>query len=164
VSASKAWNIPGVKCAQLIASNDADHEVLQKAGPMVSHGASSIGLVANTVAYAEGHDWLADVLSYIDHNRTRLHELLAEHLPGVRYTPPEGSYIAWLDCRGLPDVTGGVSWSEFFMDHASVALTDGALCGEAGVGHVRMMLAAPTHILERIVTQMGDAVKEAQST
>lgn len=164
VSASKAWNIPGLKCAQLIASNDQDHAALQEFGPMVSHGAGTPGLVANTVAYNEGHEWLEDVLGYINNNRTRLGELLDEHLPGVGYTPPEGSYIAWLDCRGLPDVTEGASWSEFFMTKAGVALTDGALCGEAGVGHVRMMLSAPTHILELIVTRMGEAVADAQST
>lgn len=164
VSASKAWNIPGLKCAQLIASSDQDHAALQEFGPMVSHGAGTPGLVANTVAYNEGHEWLEDVLGYINNNRTRLGELLDEHLPGVGYTPPEGSYIAWLDCRGLPDVTEGASWSEFFMTKAGVALTDGALCGEAGVGHVRMMLSAPTHILELIVTRMGEAVADAQST
>ncbi len=164
VSASKAWNIPGLKCAQLIASSDQDHAALQEFGPMVSHGAGTPGLVANTVAYNEGHEWLEDVLGYINNNRTRLGELLEEHLPGVGYTPPEGSYIAWLDCRGLPDVTEGASWSEFFMTKAGVALTDGALCGEAGVGHVRMMLSAPTHILELIVTRMGEAVADAQST
>lgn len=163
VSASKAWNIPGVKCAQLIVSNDEDQAALQEFGPMVSHGAGTPGLVANAVAYEEGAEWLDDVLAYIAINRDRLAELIEEHLPGVRYTPPEGTYIAWLDCRGLPDVTGDVSWSEFFAEHAGVALTDGALCGEAGVGHVRMMLAAPTHILELIVSRMGDAVKKAQS-
>lgn len=164
VSASKAWNIPGLKCAQLIASNEEDQAALQEFGYMVSHGAGTPGLVANTVAYNEGQDWLEDVLGYISGNRTRLGELLDHHLPGVGYTPPEGSYIAWLDCRGLPDVTEGASWSEFFMTKAGVALTDGALCGEAGVGHVRMMLSAPTHILELIVTRMGEAVAEAQST
>lgn len=164
VSASKAWNIPGLKCAQLIASNEKDQAALQEFGFMVSHGAGTPGLVANTVAYNEGHEWLEDVLGYINNNRTRLGEFLEEHLPGVVYTPPEGSYIAWLDCRGLPDVTEGASWSEFFMTKAGVALTDGALCGEAGVGHVRMMLSAPTHIVELIVTRMGEAVRDAQST
>ena len=164
VSASKAWNIPGLKCAQLIASNEKDQAALQEFGFMVSHGAGTPGLVANTVAYNEGHEWLEDVLAYINNNRTRLGELVEKHLPSVAYTPPEGSYIAWLDCRGLPDVTEGTSWSEFFMTKAGVALTDGTLCGEAGVGHVRMMLSAPTHILELIVQRMGEAVAEAQST
>ena len=163
VSASKAWNIPGVKCAQLIVSNDEDQSALQQLGPMVSHGAGTPGVIANAVAYNEGASWLEDVLGYIAINRHRLGELIEEHLPGVRYTPPEGTFIAWLDCRGLPDVTGDASWAEFFSEHAGVSLTDGALCGHAGVGHVRMMLAAPTHILELIVSRMGDAIQKAQS-
>jgi len=164
ISASKAWNIPGLKCAQLIATNESDHQELQELGFLVTHGAATPGVVANTAAYDRGGPWLEDVLGYIEHNRTRLGELIAEHLPGVAYTPPQGTYIAWLDCRGLPAVNGEKSWADFFSDNAQVALTDGALCGEAGVGHVRMMLSAPTHILELIVKRMGDAVKAAQST
>jgi cystathionine beta-lyase len=59
-------------------------------------------------------------------------------------------------------VTEGTSWSAFFADKANVGVTDGALCGEAGVGHVRLMLSTPSHILETIITAMGAAVRDAQ--
>jgi cystathionine beta-lyase len=68
-----------------------------------------------------------------------------------------------LDATGLPPVNGDRSWAQFFSDEARVALTDGALCGEAGVGHLRLMLATPSHILEKIVIAMADAVANAQS-
>jgi cystathionine beta-lyase len=162
VSASKAWNIPGLKCAQLIVSNDADQSTMAALSPVVGHGAATAGVLANTVAYNEGGPWLEDVLGYIDGNRSLLTSLLKKHLPEVRYREPEGTYIAWLDCRGLPDVTEGTSWSAFFADKANVGVTDGALCGEAGVGHVRLMLSTPSHILETIITAMGAAVRDAQ--
>ena len=162
VSASKAWNIPGLKCAQLIVSNDADYEVMGEIAFIVSHGAATPGVLANAAAYGEGVPWLEDVLSYIDGNRSLLTDMLAEHLPEVRYREPEGTYIAWLDCRGLPDVTEGKSWADFFAAKANVGVTDGALCGEAGIGHVRMMLSTPRHILETIVIAMANAVREAQ--
>jgi cystathionine beta-lyase len=162
-SASKAFNIPGLKCAQLIVSSPQHHETLEKVAFMVSHGAATPGVMANTAAYQSGGPWLEDVLSYIDTNRTLLADLLEKHLPQMGYRAPEGTYIAWLDATGLPPVAGDRSWAQFFSDEARVALTDGALCGEAGVGHLRLMLATPSHILEKIVIAMADAVANAQS-
>ena len=162
-SASKAWNIPGLKCAQLIVSND-DHQVAMKdIAFIVSHGAATPGVAANTAAYRGGGEWLEDVLGYIDGNRALLSELLATHLPGVTYREPEGTYIAWLDARGLPDIKGDRSWAQFFSDEAQVGLTDGALCGEAGVDHLRLMLSTPHHILEKIVLAMAEAVRKHES-
>ena len=161
-SASKAFNIPGLKCAQLIVSSPAHQEILEKVAFMVSHGAATPGVMANTVAYRQGEEWLADVLSYIDTNRTLLANLVEEHIPQMHYRAPEGTYIAWLDAGDLPPVNGDRSWAQFFSDEARVALTDGALCGEAGVGHLRLMLATPSHILEKIIRAMADALAEAQ--
>jgi len=162
-SASKSWNIPGLKCAQLIVSNDSHQEALHALGYMVSHGTATPGALANTAAYRSGEPWLTDVLEYIDINRTLLADLLAEHLPEMTYQMPEGTYIAWLDATGLPDVKGERSWAQFFSDEAKVGLTDGALCGDAGVGHLRVMLCTPHHILEKIVVAMALALK-AHST
>ncbi|MBT5248508.1 MAG: aminotransferase class I/II, partial [Microbacteriaceae bacterium] len=67
-------------------------------------------------------------------------------------------YIAWLDATGLPDIAGDRSWATFFSEEAKVGLTDGAACGKAGIGHLRMMLAAPSHVLEKIVLAMAHAV------
>lgn len=160
-SASKAWNIPGLKCAQLIVSNDEDHKAFSEFAFIVSHGAATPGVIANTAAYREGGEWLEDVLGYIDGNRSLLTSLLKEHLPEVSYREPEGTYIAWLDASGLPDVKGDRSWAKFFSDEAKVGLTDGALCGEAGVDHLRLMLSTPRHILEKIVEAMAKAVRNA---
>ena len=161
-SASKAWNIPGLKCAQLIVSNDEHQAAMKDIAFIVSHGAATPGVAANAAAYREGGEWLDDVLSYIDDNRSLLSELLATHLPEVTYREPEGTYIAWLDARGLPDIKGDRSWAQFFSDEAKVGLTDGALCGEAGVDHLRLMLSTPHHILEKIVVAMAEAIRKHQ--
>jgi cystathionine beta-lyase len=155
-SASKAWNLPGLKCAQLIVSNDADAEIWERIGQLASHGASTLGVIANTTAFTEGLPWLQSVVGYLDTNRKLLADLVAEHLPGVRYCPPQGTYIGWLDCRPLGL---DVAPADFFREHAGVALTDGADCGEAGVGHVRLVFATPRPILEQAVTQMGEALR-----
>ena len=155
VSTSKAWNLPGLKCAQLVLSNDADAELWSEVGFMAEHGAANLGVVASTAAYEQGGPWLADVLGYLDGNRRLLGDLLAEHLPEVRYTPPEGTYLAWLDCRalGLGDQPG-----EFFLEHAGVALIDGPECGASGAGFVRLNFATPAPVLEQTVRQMAAAL------
>lgn len=154
-SASKAWNIPGMKCAQLILSNDADAEVWSRVGIMAEHGAATLGVIANTAAYTAGGQWLDDVIAYLDGNRRLLGELLAERIPEIGYTAPEGTYLTLLDCRplGLGDHP-----AQFFLEHAKVAMTDGAMCGEAAVGMARFNMAMPRPLLEQAVDQMAEAL------
>jgi cystathionine beta-lyase len=154
-STSKAWNVPGLKTAQLILSDPADVEHWAQGGWMYGHGASTPGLLAATAAYDEGEDWLDDVLAYLDGNRYVLADLLAERLPRVRYTPPQGTYLAWLDCRQL-GFEG--SAGAFFLDRAGVALVDGPECGPPGAGHVRLNFATPRPVLSTMVERMAAAV------
>ena len=158
-AASKGWNLPGLKCAQLILTNDADAATWVGQGFIFEHGASTPGVRASTAAYRGGGDWLADVVGYLDGSRRLLASLLAEHLPAIRHQPPEGTYLAWLDCRDLFGDRGiEVSPAEFFLARARVLLTDGAACGEAGRGHVRLNFATPRPILTEIVRRMAEAV------
>jgi cysteine-S-conjugate beta-lyase len=154
-SASKAWNLPGLKAAQLVLSDPADVAHWAEVGALFVHGASTPGVLANTVAYDSGGAWLDDVLGYLDGNRRLLVNLLAERLPGVRFTPPEGTYLAWLDCRELclPASAG-----EFFLERAGVALVDGPECGAPGEGFVRLNFATPRPVVAAIVDRMAAAV------
>src|SRR5690606_163934 len=124
-SASKAWNLAGLKCAQIIISNEADAALWERAGSWAGHGTSTIGAVANVAAYPQGEGWLAEVVEYLDGNRRLLTALVAEHLPDVRGTMPEGTYIALLDFRNT-GLTGDLG--AWFREHAGVAMTDGAAC------------------------------------
>ncbi|WP_369132207.1 MalY/PatB family protein [Modestobacter sp. I12A-02662] len=155
-STSKAWNLPGLKCAQLLLSNDADAAHWAQVGQHAALGCSTLGAIASTAAFRDGAGWLDDVLGYLDGNRRLLADLLAAHLPQVRYTPPEGTYLAWLDCRelGIEEPLG-----EFFLREAGVALVDGLECGRAGAGHLRLTLATPRPVLETVVQRMAAAVR-----
>ncbi|HEX6453739.1 MAG TPA: aminotransferase class I/II-fold pyridoxal phosphate-dependent enzyme [Trebonia sp.] len=154
-AASKGWNLPGLKCAQIILTSDADALVWEESGFLYEHGASTPGVAASIAAYADGGGWLADVVDYLDGSRRLLADLLGEYLPGVGYQPPEGTYLAWLDCRSL-----GIEGSPagFFLDKARVLLTDGADCGDGGAGHVRLNFATPRPILTEIVRRMAAAL------
>jgi cysteine-S-conjugate beta-lyase len=152
-SASKAWNLPGLKCAQLLLSNDADAATWHQVGGLGSTSASTLGAVATVAAYRSGGPWLADVLSYLDRNRQALIGLLPDQ---VGYAPPEGTYLAWLDCRGLGNGTGP---GTFLREQAGVATVDGTECGEAGAGFVRLNFATPLPILESAVVRMAHAIR-----
>jgi cysteine-S-conjugate beta-lyase len=155
-SASKGWNLPGLKCAQLIMTNDADAALWPDHAFLFEHGASTPGVRANIAAYRGGAAWLAEVVGYLDGSRQLLADWLAERLPAIRYRPPEGTYLAWLDCRDL-GIDG--SPAEFFQAKAQVLLTDGADCGDAGRGHARLNFATPRPVLAEIVARMADAMR-----
>lgn len=155
MSASKGWNVPGLKCAQIVLTNPADDESWNRIPGLRRPGANTLGIAANLAAYQSGGGWLAATIAYLDCNRRRLGELLATFLPDVRYRPPEGTYLAWLDCRPL----GLEHPAAFFLEHAQVALSEGANFGAPGQGFVRFNFATSAALLERIVTAMAGAVR-----
>ncbi|MBW0016667.1 MAG: pyridoxal phosphate-dependent aminotransferase [Mycobacterium sp.] len=171
-SASKAWNLSGLKAALAIAGPEAAAD-LRRMPEEVSHGPSHLGVRAHTEAFKTAGDWLDALLQGLDANRTLLGKLIAEHLPGVKYQPPQGTYLAWLDCRhlgfadqsadGLPvvsDLSGPARW---FLDHARVALSSGHVFGTGGDGHVRVNFATSQVILTEALTRMGRALTHAHS-
>lgn len=159
-SASKAWNLPGLKTAQLVFSNESDQRIWQEVGAFVEHGASNPGLIANTAAYRAGHPWLHEVLSYLDQTRTWFPALLAEQLPGAVATVPEGTYLSMVDFRGVP---GAERWrgnpAEFFQRHARVRMVEGTRTGQAGQGWARFNLATPRPIIEQAVERMAAVLR-----
>ncbi|WP_306231947.1 MalY/PatB family protein [Agrococcus beijingensis] len=162
-SASKAWNIPGLKAAQLITSNDADEAVYRRFGFAVAHGASTLGVIASTAAYRDGRAWLGDAVGYLQRNRDLLGALLAERLPDVRWTPPEATYLAWLDLADLELDARGLATSPatLLRERAGVTLTDGALCGAGFAQHVRLVFATPAPVLEEAVDRIAAALQPA---
>ncbi len=139
----------------------------------VSHGPSHLGVVAQTAALRAGREWLDHLLDGLHANRTQLEGLLVEHLPTVGYHRPEGTYLAWLDCRRLdphraqPDsaadeVSAGPA--QLFLERARVALSSGHAFGTGGAGWVRLNFATSPTILTDAVTRMGRAVREAGTT
>jgi cystathionine beta-lyase len=154
-SASKAFNLAGLKCAQVIASNHADAtrwralRVFEVAGP------TPIGVAASVAAYRDAGDWLRDLVDRLDENRHHLARLLAAELPDVGYRLPEATFLAWLDCSALevPDP------ARFFLDRARVALSDGPPFGAGSEQFVRLNFATSPALLTRIVEAMGSAVR-----
>ncbi|MDX2677899.1 MalY/PatB family protein [Streptomyces soliscabiei] len=155
MSASKGWNLAGLKAALAVAGPEAAAD-LALLPEEVGHGPSHVGVLAHTAALREGTDWLDALLAGLDENRRLLAALLAEHLPGVVHRPGEATYLAWLDCRalGLGDDPASV-----FLERGRVALSSGPDFGTGGAGHVRLNLATSPEILTEGVRRMARAVR-----
>ena len=153
LSASKAWNLAGAKAAVAVAGSAALDDLHRMAG-VVGHGATHLGVLSHVAALRHGADWLDDLLAGLDANRRLLEELVAEHLPGVGYRVPQGTYLAWLDCRALELEDPG----KVFLEKARVALLGGSDFGTGGEGFVRLNFATSPAILEEAVRRMGSAV------
>jgi cysteine-S-conjugate beta-lyase len=157
-SASKAWNLPGLKCAQVILTNEPDRQRWEEMGFFAAHGASNPGVVANIAAYRHGEAWLDEVLAYLDDGRRLLAGLLGRHLPQVRHRPPDGTYLAWLDCTGL-DLA--CSPGELVTDRGHVTVVDGPRFGAGGAGAFRLNFATPHPVLAQIVEHVAAALRPA---
>ncbi|PWG15444.1 cystathionine beta-lyase [Streptomyces sp. V2] len=147
MSASKAWNLAGLKAAVAVAGPGAGDD-LARLPEEVGHGPSHLGVIAHTAALRDGGEWLDAVLAGLDENRRLLAGLLARHLPAVRYTPAQATYLAWLDCRALGL---GDDPADVFLRRGRVALNSGPAFGTGGAGFVRMNLAtSPENVAEGV--------------
>jgi cystathionine beta-lyase len=154
LSASKGWHLAGIKAAIAAAGPDAVDE-LATIPDAVRHGASHLGVIAHVAALEHGEPWLDALIPELDANRRLLGELLAKHLPEAGYTAPEGTYLAWIDCRalGLGDDPAAA-----FLERAGVALSSGPSFGTGGAGHARMNLATSPQIISEAVERMAASV------
>jgi len=155
-SASKAWNLPGLKCAQVILANEPDRRRWEQMGFLASHGASNPGVVANIAAFRHGEAWLDEILDYLDESRHLLAGLLGARQPQVRYRPPDGTYLAWLDCTAMHLRR---SPGELVADRAHVTVVDGPAFGAGGAGAFRLNFATPHAILTEMVQRVAAVLR-----
>lgn len=153
-SASKGWNLAGFKAGLLLAGARAATE-LSTLPESTAHGAGHVGTLAHQAAFSRAEGWLDDLVEALGENRRLLLEQVARHLPGVRVRAPEGTYLAWLDCRAL-GLEDPAAW---FLERAHVALSPGADFGPGGEGRARLNFAAPPDLLEEAVAAMGRALE-----
>lgn len=119
------------------------------------HGVNLLGLVAAKAAYAEGQEWLDQLLVYLEENRNYLYHFVNEQLPGVKMYCPQGTYLAWLDCREA-GIEGTVC--DFFITQARVGLNDGEAFGKGGEGFVRLNFGCPRSMLVEALERMKCAL------
>jgi cystathionine beta-lyase len=153
-SASKAWNLPAVPAALLVAGSEAT-DLLDAYRAGAHHWPSHLGAIAQTAAYRDGGEWLGALLTGLDGNRHFLQELLAARIPQVTMVLPESTYLAWLDCAALGL---GEDPALAFLERGRVALNQGHTFGTGGQGHVRLNFATSQAILTQAVDRMASVV------
>jgi cystathionine beta-lyase len=152
---SKTYNLAGLEGSFAIIQDRALREQVQAAGKGLVGWVNLMALVATEAAYRDGQDWLDQVLAYLQANRDFVSQTVAADLPGVKVAPAEGTYLAWLDCRGrdLPQPPG-----KFFLEKAKVALNEGATFGAGGAGFVRLNFGCPRATLTEALARMAEAL------
>lgn len=154
-SASKGWNIPGLRCALVILTGDGDAEMWDSLPRAAKGGISPLGIEATKAALEHGQPWLDSAMRLLDRNRNLIYEKFARAGHPEVLDLPESTYLAWLDLNSL-SVTDP---SKYLIEHAKVATTPGEEHGRAGTGFVRLNFASPTAIIEdatdRIVSHLG---------
>ncbi|MGD2148001.1 MAG: PatB family C-S lyase [Anaerolineae bacterium] len=152
---SKTYNIAGLKCSVAIVQSAALRKRLKTTRSGLVAGVNILGFTAALAAYRDGEPWLDRVLSYMQANRDFLLDYVSTELTGISMAPPEGTYLAWLDCRdvGIPD-----NPHRFFLERARVALNDGAVFGRGGEGFVRLNFACPRSVLVEALDRMRTAL------
>jgi cystathionine beta-lyase len=155
-SASKSWNLAGLKCAQIVADNAAINDRLLQL-PLASPWRSSLlGVWASIAAYNQGEPWLKAVLGNIDDNRHYLEKLLKKHLPKAKYTVPDATYLAWIDLSAY----GQDEVAKLLLEKGRVALSNGADFGGVGKDFVRFNLATSKEIIKDAVLRMASVLED----
>jgi cystathionine beta-lyase len=153
-SASKAFNLAGLKCAAAVAASPRMTAALDRLPEDLRWRVGHFGVLATMAAFSDGGEWLDRLLLTLDRRRARLGELLAG-LPAVRWTPPEATYLAWLDCRA---VGSGDTARDACLDRGRVALEPGTRFGPPGDGHLRLNFGTSAEILDEAVARMARAL------
>jgi cysteine-S-conjugate beta-lyase len=158
VSASKAWNLAGLKCAAIVSGSEAMRAVVDRRPVDARWRIGHFGVLASIAAFGSGTAWLDALLVTLDQRRAQLGDLLADRLPDVRWVPPESTFLAWLDCRAYG---GGSAPRDRFLARGRVALEPGPNFGALAGGWVRLNFATGADILEEAVSRMSAAVEGA---
>lgn len=154
-SATKAFNIAGLRCAMMVFGSEALHAPY-RTGPRHIRGAvGSLGMHATEAAWCDGDEWLAALIHHLEANRNFIRRFLADHLPAIRFLTPQATYLAWLDGRELG--LGDMLW-QTILDQGGLALNDGREFGAGGEHCVRLNFATSTALLEDALHRLRRAL------
>ena len=147
-SASKGWNIAGLKSALIVSQNAAIDEVLALMPPAVKFRSSILGAFASAAAFKGGGMWLDSVLATLEENSVMVRDLLSAKLPSVKTHLPQSSYVAWLD---LTSLNLGENPAQTLLERGKVAFNAGHMYGAQSSQFVRLNYAtSPTILTEAI--------------
>ena len=158
ISASKAFNVPGLACAFAILPDAELRKKFQEVANGMSFEFSTPGLTAARIAYSGKADaWLKDLRRYLTANRDFILEYVEENLPGVRLTKPDATYLMWLDFSAYKLQP---SPYDYFLQEAKVAFSDGGKFGKGNEQFVRLNFGTSRRLVEQGLNRMRKALSK----
>lgn len=154
---SKTFNIAGMHCSVTIIPDEDLRKRFNEARAGMMGSPDLFALYAMEAAFKHGDEWLEQVMAYIERNLDYMLGYFQERIPRILPTRPEGTYLVWLDCRGLG--MNAESLRRFFSEKARVGLNDGAAFGPGGEGFARLNIACARSVLEEGLGRIEAAVK-----
>jgi cysteine-S-conjugate beta-lyase len=154
-SATKAWNLAGLKCGLAVACSARTRDALARLPEGIHDRVGHLGLLASAAAFADGDEWLDELRAYLAETHRRLPELLAEHAPGVYVAPAQATFLAWLDFRETPiadDPAAAV------LERGRLSLLPGTDFGADGKGFARLNIGTSRELVEEAVKRIGRAL------
>lgn len=161
IAPSKTYNLAGMGCTVLIAQNPEIRETIANTLRGMGIHVNIMGYEAAYGAYTGGNEWLTQLLAYLKANRDYALDFIQTHMPQIKTTIPQATYLLWMDFRDLPlDKTA----YEFCTEDAKLALTDGTFFGGAGDGFIRLNFGCPREMLEDGLNRLKTAVDQLAVT
>ncbi|MGI6661908.1 MAG: MalY/PatB family protein [Bacillota bacterium] len=155
---SKTFNVPGMHCSVAIIPDEDMRKRFNEARVGIQGTPAFLAIIAMEAAFRHGDEWLEQVLDYIEGNLEFLIKYMEERIPAIKPVRPEGTYLVWLDCRGL-GIEDPKELQKFFNEKAKVGMNAGYTFGPGGEGFMRMNIACPRSTLEEALKRIEEAVK-----
>ena len=157
VAPSKTFNIPGLGLSCVIAPDAAHRNAIKQAFETLHISNSNpFSIAAFEAAYRGGETWLDELLVYLQGNRDFVNGYVAQHLPAIKVIQAQGTYLLWLDCRGLG--MSDAKLREFFVNKARVGMNPGTVFGKNGSGFMRLNIASPRHVIADALGRIREAL------
>lgn len=157
IAPSKTFNTAGLYTSAAVIANPERRSQFAASVQTLGIAKSNVfGIVAQEAAYRHGEPWLEQLLVYLQGNRERLTQFINQEFPGIRVSKPEGTYLAWLDCRELG--LSQAQLNDFFIREAKVGLNDGASFGAQGKGFMRLNFGCPRANLDEGLERLAQAL------
>jgi cysteine-S-conjugate beta-lyase len=154
---SKTFNLAGLGASSIIIPNKKLRENFNNIRSGILPGPNLYGLTGLEASYRYGDEWLEQVLDYLQENLDFTMDYFEKKIPLIKVIKPQGTYLLWLDCRGLG--MDNLSLRSFMRVKAGVGFDDGFLFGSAGSGFQRMNIACPRSILAEALRRIEEAVR-----
>lgn len=158
VSATKSFNLAGLRQSSILVKDSETRAKIANEIEMAHASTPNLfGAIAQRAAYEHGDEWMDAVQEYIRENRDLTVDFFRKELPEIVVYPQQGTYLMWLDFRGLGMTSDEIQ--KLLIDEAHVALNNGKIFGEEGDGFFRLNLATPRCNVEKLLNNIKNAIR-----